>query len=222
MFFSSRKSTMWAPRGFTLVELLISCGIIALVSSLVLVKYSAFDSTTLLKSTAYDIALSLREAQVKSVSVVNNGTSADAFDYPYGLSFSDSVAPTVRNLTNKLYVAFRYESTVLETPRYNNLYVGKSIATTTIGRSMIISDLCIKLVGQTDYDCSLTRLDISFRRPEFKALFWAVGGVNNYGRPPQLQPNNVESAKIVVSSPTAATAFATEVTRLGQISVYKE
>ncbi len=207
-------------RGFTLVELLISCGIIAIVSSLVLVKYSAFDSTTLLKSTAYDIALSLREAQVKSVSVVNNGTSAGAFDYPYGVSFHSGQIHNGRGLTNKLYVAFRYESTnVNETPVYNIGNVGVGISTTTIERSMIISDICVKIVGENNYDCSISRLDVSFRRPEFKALFWAAGGDASYG--PGNQPN-VESAKILVSSPNAGTVFATEVTRLGQISVYKE
>lgn len=198
------------------MELLISCGIIAIVSSLVLVKYSAFDSTTLLKSTAYDIALSLREAQVKSVSVVNNGTSVAAFDYPYGMSFSDTTTVSNRGLTNKLYVAFRFEDPD-DPPVYNAGNVGKTIGTTTIGRSMIISDICIKIVNQNNYNCAISRLDVSFRRPEFKALFWVAG--DGYG--PGNQPN-IESAKILVSSPNAGTVFATEVTRLGQISVYKE
>ncbi len=92
--------------GFTLTELLISCAIIALVSTIVLVKYGSFDSTVLLKSAAYEIALTLREAQVRSVSVSGEGGE---FSYPYGVTFTPE---------QKVYRAFRFEDP-LEYPYFD-------------------------------------------------------------------------------------------------------
>ena len=82
-------------RGFTLVELLITFAIIAIITGIVLVKYKAFDSTVLLKSAAYELSLNLRETQAKSVSVRGDGGSGINFryyeDYQYiGISLDET------------------------------------------------------------------------------------------------------------------------------------
>ena len=189
--------------GFTLIELLVSIAIIGIVTAIVLVKYSAFDSTVLLKGAAYEIALALREAQVKSVSVVR-GTSN--FDYPYGMSFS----PNQKN-----YFAFQYEHAT-QYPQYDLAGLAVGIGTTTIGRTMRVSQVCISENNGTSYDCSMNRLDVSFRRPEFKALFYAVKGATNY-------TTTVTNARVKVDSTGGgAGVFVVEMTLLGQISVFKE
>ena len=71
-------------RGFTLIELLISVLIIGIITTLVIVRYKQFDSTVLLKSAAYEVAFTLRETQVQSVSAARG--AGNNFDYPRGLS----------------------------------------------------------------------------------------------------------------------------------------
>lgn len=70
-------------RGFTLLELIISLAIFAVMTALVVAKYGNFNQSTLLTDTAYDVAFVLREAQTYGVSVRN----ADA---GYGNDFSGS------------------------------------------------------------------------------------------------------------------------------------
>lgn len=204
--FSHPKSVL-ARLGFTLVELLISIAIIGIITSIVLVKYSSFDSTVLLKSLAYEIALSIREAQVKSVSVIGNGPN---FSYPYGLTFIPNT---------KLYTAFRFEdSDPAVDPQYTTFpstaasLPAVDILQVPIERAMEIRDVCITdTLGE---DCNIDRLDVSFRRPEFKALFYADG----YGG----SMSNIISGKIKVGATNGGTnVFNIEVTSFGQILVCK-
>lgn len=192
--------------GFTLVELLISIAIVGIVTSIVLVKYGSFDSTVLLKSLAYEIALTLREAQVRSVSV---SRSANSFDYPYGVTFSVATPQE-----KKRYISFRYKNATAH-PVYDvgeASPVAEDIRTFPISRTMEVQDLCVTIGGTEN--CDIDRLDVSFRRPKFKGLFYAEGYAGNQ--------EDIQSAKIEVGSATGFLSFIVEVTSLGQISVYKK
>lgn len=194
-----------SQKGFTLVELLISIGIIAFISSIVLLKYSSFDSTVLLKNAAYEVALALREAQVKSVSGSHQGGDAN---FPFGVTFTPD---------SKNYTIFRYASATDLSPYYDvsesDPDLASNISMTSMERSMLVTDVCIN-DGGVDDDCVIDRLDVSFRRPEFRALFYAIKD----GAP----QTNIQSAKIKVGSSNGGNVFVVEVTRLGQISVTSE
>jgi prepilin-type N-terminal cleavage/methylation domain-containing protein len=56
-------------RGFTLIELMVTITIVVLVTGIVLVQYSSFNSSVLLTSQAYQLAFDLREAQSLAISV---------------------------------------------------------------------------------------------------------------------------------------------------------
>lgn len=199
MHSSSRK-------GFTLVELLISVAIISIVTATVLVRHNSFDSTVLLKGAAYEIALSLREAQVKSLSQVRSEVNNQAsFNYPYGMSFTPG---------SKIYTAFKYASAVpTDRPNFSGS-PAETINTFTLDRTMQVSDVCVYGTGLSD-PCAVDRLDISFRRPEYKALFYAVSGGTNYS-------TTITGAKIKVGSTNGTNVFIVEITSLGQISVTKQ
>ncbi|MBP6924162.1 MAG: prepilin-type N-terminal cleavage/methylation domain-containing protein [Candidatus Pacebacteria bacterium] len=56
--------------GFGLIELMVSIAVMAIVSSIILVRQNSFNGGVLLRSQAYEIALSAREVQLNAVSAV--------------------------------------------------------------------------------------------------------------------------------------------------------
>lgn len=61
--------------GFGLIELMISISIMAVVSAVILSRQSSFNSAVLLRNQAYEVALQIRQVQLKAVSV--EGISTD-------------------------------------------------------------------------------------------------------------------------------------------------
>jgi prepilin-type N-terminal cleavage/methylation domain-containing protein len=194
-------------RGFSLIELLISTAIIVAVAAIVIVRFSTFDSTTLLKSLAYEVAATIREAQVHSVSVLGADPN---FRYPYGVTF----APGAES-----YTAFQYMSSdINDRPEYNILpsapVLVDEVGTYTIGRSMHIVETCVMISSVSN--CNVGRLDISFRRPEFKAIFHAVPSSGS------ITDTNIESAQIKLQSKNGGDKWVVSVGLLGNVSVYRE
>lgn len=192
----SRSSTQKHPRGFTLVELLISAFIMTAISSIVLANFGSFESTILLKNAAYDVATNIREAQIYSLSVVNISGGSD-FRTPYGLYFSEG-SPT--------YTFYRYTDTIpLSVPRYSGTMPTGDSATAIraipFGSSYELIKICVD-----GTDCSPGNIDIAFRRPDFDALFFPAG------------PASV--SLYIRSSRDTSRVWIVEVQRLGQISVY--
>ena len=73
-------------RGFSLIELIVVVGIFTVISAIVLANHTQFNSNVLLGSLAYDIGLSIREAQVYGLSVKQFSDSPD-FQVGYGVHF---------------------------------------------------------------------------------------------------------------------------------------
>jgi prepilin-type N-terminal cleavage/methylation domain-containing protein len=71
-------------KGFTLIELMITVAIFVLMTSLLLAKYNNYYSGTIFKNQAYDIAITLRQAQSFGISVK---VDSQSFGSAYGVSF---------------------------------------------------------------------------------------------------------------------------------------
>jgi prepilin-type N-terminal cleavage/methylation domain-containing protein len=200
---SQSDKCIWV-KGFTLIELLISAAIITVISAIVIVRFTSFDSTVVLKSIAYEVGVAVREAQIYAVSVVNTETGASTnFRYPYGLSFTPG---------GQGYVFFRYNnSSIAATPRYESAETSV-IRFLSFNSAMEVFDVCVTNNGVDD--CSISRLDISFRRPEYTAIFYA---------PTLGSPSTVSAGKIYLrSTRNQANVWIVEVKLLGQIMVYKQ
>ncbi len=74
--------------GFSMVELMISIGIFMLITGILLANFPSFSSKISLENLAYEIALSIREAQIYGLSVKQFGTGG--FDYGYGIHFDNT------------------------------------------------------------------------------------------------------------------------------------
>ena len=195
-----------AQSGFTLVELLVVIAITSLISTVIVVRFSNFDSTILLKNLAYEIAVTLRETQVFSLSALG---SDEGFDAPYGMSFSPN---------SKEYVFFQYINSD-PTVRARNDSNAIDMNTFFIGRSLEVHELCVD-TGGSNPDCTLSRLDISFRRPEFDAIFFAVDEDGSDWS--ETNNNSIISGEVKVHSVASGEVWVINVMLLGQITVTKE
>lgn len=73
-------------RGFTLLEMLVSLGIITAITGIIFWNQSQFNNDLEITNLAYRVALAVREAQVAGTSVKQS--SAGGFDTAYGVHFS--------------------------------------------------------------------------------------------------------------------------------------
>lgn len=142
-----------ASAGFSLVELIISIAIIALITGVILARYGSFNSTVLLTSLAYDVALSIREAQVLGISVRSD---AGVFSDAYGMHFTEGTT----------YLLF------IDSDDSGDYDDGEEISSYTIGQNNAIIDLCANSA------CERDSLDVLFRRPEPDAIIAADPSVS--------------------------------------------
>ena len=196
-------------KGFTLIELLAVTAILTIITSIVIVNNGRFGGVILLENLAYDIALSIREAQVYGISVRQFGSGN--FDVGYGMHFLTS-SPTT-------YVLFA------DAIERNGLYDGcptkascELVESTDIQRGYFIAGLCVP-AGKSAKDCLKTskvlRVDILFKRPEPDACISREGVsavTGNYSC-----TGAKESARIILESPRGV-QMSVVVEATGQIS----
>ncbi len=78
--------------GFTLIELLVVSAIVLLITAFVMLRQDKFNSSTLLRSLAYSIGLSLRQAQIYSTSVRETTPGSGVFSSGFGVYFDSALA----------------------------------------------------------------------------------------------------------------------------------
>jgi prepilin-type N-terminal cleavage/methylation domain-containing protein len=86
---NQKKFTLRNSKGFTLVEIIVVVFIFAVVSSVLLFRYSDFSTNITLRNLSQEVALSIRKAQTLATSV-RGGNPTDAFNTTkgYGMYFS--------------------------------------------------------------------------------------------------------------------------------------
>ena len=202
------KSAKRTQRGFTLIELVVTVGIMAVITAVTLANHSKIGGKVMLRNLAYEIALVVREAQTYGVSVRKSGQATD-FAAGYGMHFDAH--------TNKQYVMFTDVRRADGGHGGDGLYTAPEelVTTYTIGRGYTIDKIYAtdNAGREVDADECLTGkavVDILFKRPEPDAQIRLCGDVS------KLYTN----AKIVLQSPRGdKMAVLVEVS--GQISVVK-
>lgn len=193
-----KRSRKKHQKGFSLVELVASVAIFLVITTIILVKHSDFSGTLLVENLAYDIALSVRKAQVFGLSVREFTAGSNEFNVGYGVHF-DSVS-------NNTYIFFADRN---RNEKYDDS--SEIIETFTLRKGNVISEFCGTLASGAE-KCSpsdISYLDIVFERPNPDAIIKSSVPSDTY-----------TSAKVTVSSPQG-TQWNINTVITGQISVQK-
>lgn len=186
-------------RGFSLIELLVVTAVLIIISGLLLASNNRFGGAIQLESLAFDIGLSIRQAQVYGVSV--RQFSPGVYTAGYGMRFDMS--------STRTYVLYG------DAISANGLYdQGELVLSSSIAGGYSIKQLCATQTGVAE-DCTKTKIDVLFKRPEPDAFISANNSSCILGPGPCY-----ESARIVVQSPRGDT-MSVVIAVNGQVSISK-
>jgi prepilin-type N-terminal cleavage/methylation domain-containing protein len=177
----SSHHSRFSGKGFTLIELLVVIAIMTIMTAVILVQHKRFDSSTLLRSLAYKVALSVRQAQIYGTSVRQFNTGASSFSYSYGVYFAKS-GLSCSNGTScyMLFADVNGDKTYNSSPTEEKVQLfnagnGYSIKTFCARNSttMVCANACPSTVpvGVTCTASVITKLTIYFKRPNPDAQF---------------------------------------------------
>jgi Tfp pilus assembly protein FimT len=168
-------------KGFTFAELMITVTIMMIMTSVVIFNYNQFNDSTLLSQFAYDLSLTIRQAQVYGVATREGGmtqsgqittanANSNAFKSAYGVHFEDG--------TNSFFMFV--DSGPIPNGKYDSGEV--VLQTYTFQRGIKIRRLCFKPDSGNSGTCasgsggiidaigkSAQSLDITFLRPDPEA-----------------------------------------------------
>lgn len=208
--YKKRDSTKQA--GFTLIELIVSIGIMLVIISTVAMSQSGYSSGAALKNAANDISLSLRQAQVYGISVREFSTGTADFSAAFGIDFRLPGASGANNA----YILFG------DLGAHNGVYdsswtcpvggTSECIQKVSLAGDNTVSALCVVWLNDTE-DCTLGRVDVTFLRPSTDAKL-AIFNVSGQS----VSSANAKGVKIKLVSPKSETRSVTVYTT-GQISV---
>jgi len=206
-------------QGFTLVELLVSVAIFAAVTALVLAKYQSFNGGIILTDAAYEVALTVREAQTYGINVQGNATT---FNLGYGVHFD--------NTSKNSFILF---SDGLTCPNDTLDCIGDGVYTTypgspdanidsfMLGRGITVEKVCGILRSSGTKYCSndatqvpqVGGMDISFNRPDPSARIRLLSSTGNS------ISNQVDEARITLIASDGVSRRDVVVDHTGQISI---
>jgi len=165
-FLAFGKKQRPATAGFSLVELLVSIGILVLVLSIVVTQQRPFNGSVLLRSQAYELALAIREVQQSAISAINSDTSGtDDFRAVLGIHFDTTSGADQR------YTIFSDNGT--------NDHAYDSSDTLFGPPGLLDPRFEIRAVQRVDVGAPVDRTSVSvtFERPNFDAIFESNTGV---------------------------------------------
>lgn len=158
-------------RGFTLVEMLVVVGIVAVITTIVLVQNRKFHNSTVLNSLAFDVALSIREAQSFGLSVREVTPGSQDFTISHGVRFDTAFDSCTGDGGEEYYFGADLDGDDLiddeEIQKTYTLKEGYEIVRICGNPSAVSSQSCV-----TD----TCQIDITFNRPDPDATMYRPSG----------------------------------------------
>ncbi|MEK7099515.1 MAG: prepilin-type N-terminal cleavage/methylation domain-containing protein [Patescibacteria group bacterium] len=210
-----------APRGFTIVEMIVVLAIIVIVTSIAITGQSTFSRSLLLTDTAYTIAFSVREAQTLGLS---SRVFSSIQNAGYGIRFSvgaptsyieySDILPVSPGTTQGGLCTGHTVSSGPDAHPGNCLYdsATEMVRTYSLNRGYYISRICGTAVGGTQ-KCSgedFDTVDIVFMRPSTNAV---ILGLKNSSL------INLTDLTVHLSSPDNAAERCIYISKVGQVGV---
>jgi prepilin-type N-terminal cleavage/methylation domain-containing protein len=176
-------------KGFTLVELLVTLSIFTILTGVVLVNQTKFNSTILLTNLAYDTALTIRQAQTFGVNIRGFNLNNNNYFVPYGVHLEKGSG------SNKSFILFADLNITASNLFSDGLYKAGSptpdptidlnrcqpdkgcVNRYNITRGNYISDICY-FVGNS-CSTSVNSVDIVFNRPNPDAYIYTNNDIAN-------------------------------------------
>jgi prepilin-type N-terminal cleavage/methylation domain-containing protein len=164
-------------RGFSLVELLVVLSIFIVLTSAILVKYADFNGNLIVKNMAYEIAVSLREAQVYGLS--SKESSSSVFNAGYGLNFDK---------TNLSSFTFFSDLPDPDTGIPDGIFNSNSdsvVNVFTLSGGNVIKEVCARYSsGDSCFfgNTIINKMNVTFKRPKPGAIFKSEPAVEAYNR----------------------------------------
>lgn len=202
MSLSSKK------QGFSVVELLISLGIVGVLLSVVILSQRGYTESAVLANTVDNLALSVNQAQAYGLAVKERSVGTSDFTNGYGLSIT-----RLEPGAEKGFVFFRDNNNSQYYDGDFSCGTQECVEKVVFSGGNYIDDFCVVRTQGADQCSTVGRVDISFRRPNPAARIYMFNtGGQSYNLP------NLQGVKIIVKSPTGLTRYVTVYTT-GQISV---
>jgi prepilin-type N-terminal cleavage/methylation domain-containing protein len=149
--------------GFTLIEIMVSVGIMLVILSIILLNQSNYTNSSSVEAQAEDISLSLREAQVYGVSVKERAVGTGDFTAAYGVEF---LLPSLGGANNS-YITFadRNGNSVYDSGWACPLGgASECISQTLFPNPNIIQSLCAISASGAE-NCTLAGVEVVYHRP---------------------------------------------------------
>ncbi|MBX4181430.1 prepilin-type N-terminal cleavage/methylation domain-containing protein [Candidatus Parcubacteria bacterium] len=196
-------------KGFTLIEMLVTLGIMVMMLSVVILGQRNYTEVAALTNLADEIGLNLSQAQAYGIAVKERTTGSNDFSSGYGLDFTLTES-------NKIYVSFIDRNASRYYDGDQSCPTGASsecLEKISILRGNYIDSFCIiKNVG-ADECGTVGKAEITFARPDPTARFYFF---NTSAVP--YNPAGTKGLKINLKSPSGLTKSVT-VYSTGQISI---
>ncbi|KKU50070.1 MAG: hypothetical protein A3F53_01740 [Candidatus Zambryskibacteria bacterium RIFCSPHIGHO2_12_FULL_48_10] len=182
--------------GFTLIELMVSIAIMAVILTVIMLNQKSYTEVAILVNTADELGLSISEAQAYGVAVKERVTGSTDFTSGYGISLA-----LFEQEANVGYIFF--------SDRNGSLYYDGNWACSTGEASECLKkavfsggneiyELCrVRDNPNNPYQCNIGRIDITFSRPSTEAR---IKSFNQQGNLMDDDPDFI-GARIGIRSP---------------------
>lgn len=177
-----KKIASQFKKGFTILEMLMVLAIFGVLTAVIVFNYGEFNSRTIMTNMAYEAALSIRQAQVYSLSV-RGDVGVSNFDNHYGIY----VNPTIDNKSFAFFID-RAENGVTDgscnadgTCLSCSATDSECLEKISLTRDVVVARICVSLDQQNIVDrgtglCSqgnqseVSELTLTFERPNPDAV----------------------------------------------------
>lgn len=198
-------------KGFSLIELLVSLGIMSVILGVVINNQQSYTETASLVNLADSISIAVSQAQAYGIAVRETSPGSSVFTSGYGITLS-----ILSNGSNSAYLFFADKN---GNGRYDGDWscpVGgafECLEKVSFQKGNYIDSFCVLRTDGSDICNDVSRSDIVFVRPEPEARlkFFNPGGN-------EFNPANIKGAKVILKSANGLTKSII-VYSTGQISV---